>query len=58
MSGDGKTTSLVNLVTSARDLTGHFMQVFAILSHSTQVKAVITVRYHVKTMKTTRELDY
>jgi hypothetical protein len=29
-----------------------------ISSHSMQVKAVITVRYHVKVMKTTKELDY
>ncbi len=58
VSEDGKTTSPVNLVTSAHDLTGHFLQVFFILSHSTRVKAVITVRYHIKVMKTTRELDY
>ncbi len=57
LSGDGMTTSLVDLLTSAHDLTGHFMQVFAILLHSTQVKAVITVHYHVKLMKTTTELD-
>jgi hypothetical protein len=58
LSGDGMTTSPVDLLTSACDLTGCFMQVFAILSHSMQIKAVITVRYHVKVMKTTRELDY
>jgi hypothetical protein len=56
--GDGRTMSPVNLLTSARDLTGHYVQAFAILSRSTQVKAVITVHYHVKVMKTTRELDY
>jgi hypothetical protein len=52
------TTSPVNLLTSARDLTGCFMQGFFILSRSIQVKAVITVHYHVKVLKTTRLLDY
>jgi hypothetical protein len=51
VSGDGKTTSPVNLLTSARDLTGRFVQAFSTSSCSTQVKAVITVRYHVKVMK-------
>jgi hypothetical protein len=54
LSGDGMTTSLVNLFTSARDLAGCFVQAFVLLSRSTQDKAVITVCYHVKEMKTTR----
>ncbi len=51
VSGDGTTTSPVNLLTSASDLTGCFMQVYSISSRSMQVKAVITVRYHLKVMK-------
>ncbi len=58
MFGNGMTTSPVNLLTSACDLTGCFRQVFFTLSRSTQVEAVITVHYHIKVMKTTRELDY
>ena len=58
MSGDGKTTSPVNLLTSGCDLNGCFMQVFSILSHFKLVKAVITVRYHTKVMNMIRELDY
>ncbi len=53
--GDGRTTSLVNLLLSARDSTGRLVQAFAILSHSTQVKAVIIVRCHIKVMKRTKE---
>jgi hypothetical protein len=55
VSGYGKTISLVNLLISARDLTGHCMQGFFILSSSMQVKAVITLHYHVNVMKTTRQ---
>ncbi len=58
VSGDGKTTSPVNLLTSGCDLNGCFMQVFSILSRSTLVKAIFTVHYHAKVMKMTRELDY
>ncbi len=59
MSRDGKTTSLVNLLTSAHDVTGRFKKAFSIVSCSMQVKAVITVRYHVKVMKqlSTRSLE-
>jgi hypothetical protein len=53
VSGDGKTASPVNLLTSARDSTGSFVWGFFILSRSMQVKAVITVSYHVKVTKTT-----
>jgi hypothetical protein len=52
------TISPVNLLTSLRDLTGRFVLGFFILSCSMQVKAVITVHYHVKVMKTNRLLDY
>ncbi len=55
MFGDGRTTPPVNLLMSAHDLTGRFVQAFVVLSCSTQVKAVIIVCYHVKVMKTTRE---
>ncbi len=55
LSGDGMTSSPVNLFTSVRDLTGCFVQAFAILSRSMQVKAVIKVHYQMKVMKTTRE---
>jgi hypothetical protein len=41
-------TSPVKLFTSARDLTGRFVQAFVFLSRSTQGKAVITVRCRVK----------
>jgi hypothetical protein len=58
VSGDGKSTSPVNLLTSVCDLIGCFVKVFAILSRSMLVKAVITVHYHVKVMKMARELDY
>ncbi len=58
LSGDGMTTSPVNLFTSARDLAGRFVQAFVLLLRSTQGKAVITVCYCVKAMKTTIELDY
>jgi hypothetical protein len=58
LSGDGMTNSLVNLFTSVHDLAGCFVQAFVLLSRSTRGKAVITVRYHVKAMKTTLELDY
>jgi hypothetical protein len=46
--GDGMTTSPVKLFMFARDLTGRFVQAFVSLSCSTQGKAVITVRCHVK----------
>jgi hypothetical protein len=58
LSGDGMTTSPVNLFMSARDLAGHFVQAYILLLCSMQGKAVITVRYHVKAMKTTIELGY
>jgi hypothetical protein len=54
LSGDGMTTSPVNLFTSARDLADHFVQAFALLSPSMQDKAVNTVCYHVKALKMTR----
>jgi hypothetical protein len=52
------TASPVELLTFGQGITGRFVQGFFVLSHSTQVKAVITVCYHVKAMKTTIELDY
>jgi hypothetical protein len=53
--GDSLTASPVELLVSARGITGCFEQGFFVLSHSMQVKAVVTVRYHVIVMKTTRE---
>jgi hypothetical protein len=55
LSGDGMTTSRVNLFASARDLAGCFVQAFVLLSCSTQDNAVITVHCHVRVMKMTRE---
>jgi hypothetical protein len=55
LSGDGMTTSPVNLFTSAHDLTGCFVQAVVILSRSMQGNAVITVRCHVEVVKTTSE---
>jgi hypothetical protein len=55
LSGDGMTTSPINLFTSARDLASCFVQAFVLLSCSMQDKAVITLHCHVKTMKTTKE---
>ncbi len=42
------TTSPVKLFTFARNLTGCFVQAFVSFSRSTQDKAVVTVRCHVK----------
>ncbi len=58
LSGDGMTISPVNLFTSAHDLAGCFVQAFILLSRSMQGKAVITVHYCIKAMKTTIKLDY
>ncbi len=49
------TASLVELLASEQGITGHFVRGFFVLSRSTQVKAAITVHYHVKVMKTTRQ---
>ena len=49
------TASPVELLVSERGITGCFEQVFFVLSRSTQVKADITVHYHVNVMKITRE---
>ncbi len=46
--GDDMTTSPVKFFTSARDLTGSFVQAFVSLSRSKQGKAVITVRCRAK----------
>ncbi len=53
--GDSSTASPVELLVSAQGINGHFEQGFFVLSRSMQVKAVVTVRYHVNVMKTTRE---
>jgi hypothetical protein len=51
VSGDGKTTSPVNLFKSAHDSASCFLQAFSVSSLSMQVETVITVCYRVKVMK-------
>ena len=56
--GDSLTASPVELLVSVQGITGCFEQGFFVLSRSTQVKADITVCYHVNVMKTTRETRF
>ncbi len=52
MSEDSLTASPIKLLTSARDIISHFGQCFSLFyKHSKQVKAVITVLYHIKSDK-------